>query len=131
MKNWDAPVYAFFKPKPTIKYVNGRKVHIFECAAKPCLKGKFIRRFLYTGNSSSTSNLRHHVKNCWGEDCLSAADQVCDVKTLRQTLNNHKPSNGLLTTAFEWLGKGVVTYSHCQHTKIKARYVPNYCSDSY
>jgi hypothetical protein len=31
MKRWDAPVYAFFRPTPAIVYVEGRKVHVFEC----------------------------------------------------------------------------------------------------
>ena len=36
MKKWDGPVYAFFKPTPAVKYVSGRKAHVFECAAGQC-----------------------------------------------------------------------------------------------
>jgi hypothetical protein len=31
-KKLDAPVYAFFKPSPTVEYVAGCKAHVFECA---------------------------------------------------------------------------------------------------
>ncbi|KAI9430132.1 hypothetical protein BJY52DRAFT_1208109 [Lactarius psammicola] len=101
LKCWDAPVYAFFKPIPSIQYINNCKAHVFECAASPCHhKTQFMCWFLYTGDSSSTSNLCRHSKLCWGDKALAAADEVCDVKT-----------------AF---GTGQVTYSHHQHTKIKA-----------
>jgi hypothetical protein len=128
-KSWDAPVYAFFKPTPTVQYFKNRKAHVFECAASPCrYKTQFVRRFLYTGDTSSTSNLRRHTKLCWGDEALAAADEAHDVKTARAALRSHKGVNGSITAVFKRVGTGKVTYSHRQHTKIEARYVPNFCS---
>ncbi|KAH8997057.1 hypothetical protein EDB83DRAFT_2204727, partial [Lactarius deliciosus] len=57
-KHQDAPVYVFFKPTPTVEYINKRKAHVFKCAARPCRHDtRLVHRFLYTGNTSSTSNL--------------------------------------------------------------------------
>jgi hypothetical protein len=47
-KKWTSPVYVFFKPTPDIKYKDGRRCHVFECAAGSC-KGKnsrYVSRFL-------------------------------------------------------------------------------------
>jgi hypothetical protein len=124
-KKWDAPVYVFFKAPPTVQYFNNRKAHVFECAASPCRnKTKSVRRFLYTGDTSSTSNLRRHARLCWGDEALDAADETRDIKTAREALANHKGLNGSITAAFKRVGTGAVTYSHRQHTKIEARYVP-------
>jgi hypothetical protein len=35
-KEWDAPVYVFFKPMPVVEYIGGHKAHVFECAARSC-----------------------------------------------------------------------------------------------
>ena len=124
-KSWDAPVYVFFKPTPSVQYINKRKVHVFECAASPCrYRTKFVRRFLYTSDASSTSNLRRHARFCWGEDALAAADETRDVKTAREALGKHKGLNGSITAAFKRVGMGKVTYSHRQHTKLESRHVP-------
>ena len=124
-KKWDAPVYAFFKPEPTIEYVDGRKAHIFECAVKSCRsKSKFVRRYLYTGDTSSTSNLRRHAKLCWGEAVVAAADTTGSLAFARSALSKKKGAAGLITAAFDReKNTGTVTYSHLQHTKVQARYV--------
>ncbi|KAF8960089.1 hypothetical protein BDZ97DRAFT_1761045 [Flammula alnicola] len=58
-KDWDAPIYVFFKPMPSVEYINGRKAHVFECGASQCrCRTRFVRRFLDTGDAKSTSNLR-------------------------------------------------------------------------
>jgi hypothetical protein len=49
MKRWDALVYAFFKPIPAIEYVDGRKAHIFECAATSCHQKT---KYIYVGFST-------------------------------------------------------------------------------
>ena len=113
MKRWDASVYAFFKPIPTIDYVNDRKAHIFECAVTSChQKSRFVRRFLYTNDTSSTSNLRRHAKVCWRADAIVAADQTGGTTTACKALANQSEVNGSITAAFERAGKGKVTYSH-------------------
>lgn len=55
MKEWTAPVYAFFHPRPTIVEVDGRQAHDFKCAARAC-KVK-VRRYMDTKDARSTSNL--------------------------------------------------------------------------
>ena len=74
-KEWDAPVYVFSKPFPTIQYIKDRKAHVFICAASPCLgQTRFVHRFLDTSDAKSTSNLQHHAKMCWSEEAVRAAD---------------------------------------------------------
>jgi len=124
MKRWDAPVYVFFKPIPAIEYFDNRKAHVFECGATSCRqKTKYIRRFLYTGDTSSTSNLRCHAKVCWGEEAVTAADRTGSTATACKALANQSGTDGSITAAFECVGKGKVTYSHRQHTKAESRYV--------
>jgi hypothetical protein len=124
MKRWDAPVYVFFKPVPAIEYFNDCKAHIFECAATSCRqKTKYIHCFLYTGDTSSTSNLHRHVKVCWGEEAVAAADKTGSAATAHKALTNQSGINGSITAAFERVGKEKVTYSHRQHTKAESRCV--------
>jgi hypothetical protein len=122
LKEWDAPIYVFFKPSPTVEYINGRKAHVFECAAKSCkCKVRFVRRFLDTGDAKSTGNLRRHAKTCWGQETVTAADNTRDVATARSVLEQAKGLNGSITAMFRRAAKGKVTYSHRQHTSIEAR----------
>ncbi|KAG1722400.1 uncharacterized protein EDB91DRAFT_1240224 [Suillus paluster] len=69
------------------------------CQAKRC-KNK-VRRYLDKGDARSTGNMRKHVRSCWGDEVLKAADQAKD--------------------ANERKGKGKVTYSHHQHTRAETR----------
>ena len=78
-KDWNSPIYVFFKPTPSIEYIKECHVHIFECNAKHC-KGKgnghMVHRYLDTTNAKLTSNLHKHVKICWGEDVVATADET-------------------------------------------------------
>jgi hypothetical protein len=41
-KDWNAPIYAFFKPMPVIEYVDNCHAHVFECGALHCKgRGRF------------------------------------------------------------------------------------------
>ncbi|KAH9033808.1 hypothetical protein EDB85DRAFT_1864284, partial [Lactarius pseudohatsudake] len=123
-KKWTARVYAFFKPTPSIEYVDGRKAYVFECNMRRCRStaSKFVRRYLYTGDASSTSNLRRHAKICWGDEAVAAADLTNNLRTAREALSKTKMGvNGSITAAFERVGNSKVTYSHRQHTRIEAR----------
>lgn len=114
----------FFKPTPTIEYFGGRKAHVFECGLSRCRsKTKFIRRYLYTGDTSSTSNLRRHAKICWGDEAVAAADKTGNLGIAREALSKQKGANGSIVASFERVGKSKVTYSYRQHTKAEARYV--------
>jgi len=76
-----------------------------------------------TGDISSTSNLCRQAIRCWGDEAVAAADKTTNARIAREALSNKEP-NRSITAAFEGVGKGRVTYSHRQHTKAEARYIP-------
>jgi hypothetical protein len=103
--------------------VKGRRVHVFECAAKTCRgkNGRDVRRFLDTSDAKSTSGLRRHAKSCWGDEAVEAADSTQDLQGARVILAKTKLRDGSITAEFERIGKGKITYSHRQHTKTESR----------
>ncbi|PPQ84551.1 hypothetical protein CVT26_002898 [Gymnopilus dilepis] len=122
MKKWNTPVYAFFKPRPAIAYVEGRKVHVFECGASHCkCKTHAMQRYIDTGDVSSTSNLCWHATQCWGEEAIAAVQETCNLQGSQEVLSGIKEVNGSITAALERVGKEKVTYSHRQHTKAESR----------
>ena len=122
-KDWTSPIYTFFRKWPRIDYVNGRRVHVFECAAGKCRgkNGRDVRRFLDTGDAKSTSGLHRHAKNCWGDEAVEAADGTKDLEGAREVLAKTKLRDGSITAEFERIGKGKVSYSHRQHTSTESR----------
>jgi hypothetical protein len=123
MIQWNTPIYAFFKPTPIIDRIDGRSAHIFECSAKSCKgrNGRYVRRYLNTGDATSTSNLRRHAKHCWGEETVTAAVNTHDIWGARAVLEKSIPKDGSITAAFERIGKEKLTFSHRQHTKTESR----------
>ena len=118
-KKWTAPIYAFYHPVPEIVYVDGRRCHVFTCTEKSC---KFrCRRYLDKGDSNSTGNLRIHVKTCWGEEALKAAESVGSVAGARENVVQSLNQSGSISVCFERQGKGQVTYSNRQHTRTETR----------
>jgi hypothetical protein len=71
----------------------------------------------------STSNLQRHAKLCWGEEAVVAADGTHDVRMAHTAIKSCKSLDGSITAAFEWLGRGAVTYSHRQFTKEELQYI--------
>src|SRR6202042_3983526 len=120
-KKWTSPIYAFFEPTPVIEYVNGHRSHVFKCAGWSCKKT--VRWFLDKKDSTSTSNMRKHVKSCWGEDALKAAMEAGTAKHARKTVVKELKGSGTITASFERKGKGKVTFSHHQHTKAETKSV--------
>lgn len=121
-KEWNSPIYVFFKPNPSIEYIHERRVHVFECSARHCKgkgNGRFVRRYLDTGDAKSTGNLRKHAKVCWGLETVAAADETRNIVTARKALE--KVKDGSITEAFERVAKGKVTYSTRQHTTTQSR----------
>ena len=57
---------------------------------------------------------------------MGAADKTSNAKVAHEALSN-KEADGSIAAAFERVGKGKVTYSHCQHTKLEARYIYFLC----
>ncbi|KAH9049445.1 hypothetical protein EDB84DRAFT_1260893, partial [Lactarius hengduanensis] len=46
-KEWDSPIYIFFKPLPSVEYVDAHKAHVFKCGARQCrFQNRFVCRFL-------------------------------------------------------------------------------------
>jgi hypothetical protein len=130
-KDWNAPIYAFFHPVPSIDYVGNlaRHVHVFKCNAKVC-KGKgmnwrHVWRYLDTADGRLTSNLRCHAKICWGEEAITGADATKSHCVAHENVEKSlRMLDGSITAMFEHIkGKGSVTYSHRQHTKTESRYV--------
>ncbi|KAG1718887.1 uncharacterized protein EDB91DRAFT_1009556, partial [Suillus paluster] len=81
-----------------------------------------IRRFLDTGDARSTGNMCKHVKNCWGEDALAAAVQTKNAREAHETVVQGILMTGTITASFERKGKGKVTFSHHQHTKMETNF---------
>jgi hypothetical protein len=122
-KDWNSPIYVFFKPTPSIEYIKERCVHVFECNVKHCNgkgNGHMVRHYLDTTDAKSTSNLCKHVKICWGEDVVAAADETRDVLAAREALGKIKMKDGSILKTFERVVKSKVTYSHCQHTMMES-----------
>jgi hypothetical protein len=116
---WMSPVYAFYQPVPTIEVTDGRRCHLFACTGNSC---KYTcRRYLDKGDANSTGNLRKHVKSCWGDKVLQAAEQMESVHDAREKVVNVVKQSGSITVAFERNGKGKVTFSTRQHTKVETR----------
>ena len=85
-------------------------------------RNRVVRRYLDTGDRSSTSNMRKHAKGCWGEITLTAAYNGGNATDARKGLQEAKEEpDGSITAVFERTGKGKVSYSHRQHTKTQTR----------
>jgi hypothetical protein len=122
-KDWSSPVYVFFRWTPRIEYKKERQCHVFECAVENCKAqtGRDVRRFLDTSDAKSTRNMRKHAKVCWGAETVTAADATKCLASVREVLAKAKLKDGSITAEFVRIGKGKVTYSHRQHTKMEAR----------
>jgi hypothetical protein len=87
---------------------------------------RHIQRFLDTTDGKSTSNLCRHGKICWGEEAVAGADAARSHGAARKIVEKSlRMLDGSIVAMFEHVkGKGKVTYSHKQHTKTEAQYVP-------
>ena len=120
MKEWMAPIYAFFEPMPVVEYVDIRRCHIFQCAASECKhKLRGVCQFLDKGDAKSTSNMRKLAKKCWGDEVVDSVDKAKNANKVHATTVKGTLDLQSITAAFE--RKGKVKYSHWQHTKTKAR----------
>jgi hypothetical protein len=53
---------------------------------------------------------------------VATADSTCNISMAHMAIQNCKSIDGSITAAFQQLGRGMVTYSHQQFTKVEARY---------
>lgn len=122
MKDWVAPVYAFFKPDPLVEYVEGRRCHAFQCIAKCCKqKSRLVRRYLDKGDAKSTGNMRKHAKKCWGDEIVAEADKAKTATDVRDATVKGFLNPQLITAAFKRKRKGKITYSYRQLTKTELK----------
>jgi hypothetical protein len=125
MKQWNTPIYTFFRPTPAIENIEGCCAHVFECGAKTCKgKGKHgwtVRHYLNTADVTSMSNLRQHAKICWGDKTVAVAGSIKDVYAACAVLAKPAVRDGSITAAFERVGKAKdkVTFLQRQHSKTE------------
>jgi hypothetical protein len=67
-------------------------------------------------------NLWKHTKLCWGEETVAAADNMKDIHVALKALEK-KSVDSSITSAFEHVSKGKVTYSHHQYNTAEAWWV--------
>ncbi|KAG2043841.1 hypothetical protein BDR03DRAFT_930691 [Suillus americanus] len=109
MKEWTSPVYAFFDPTLRIIEKDGQQAHEFKCS-------------IWTQkDAQSTGNMRKHVKSCWGDVVLQAADDAKDASEVRTKIIPRILQDGSIMASFERKGKGKVTYSNHQHTRAETK----------
>ena len=58
-----------------------------------------------------------------GSDTVAATNGMRDVKMACAVIQGCKSLDGSITTAFQWLGRASVSYSHRQFTKFELQYV--------
>jgi hypothetical protein len=118
-KDWNSPVYAFFKPVPNVGHEGGHRYHEFLCAAKGCQKK--VWHYLDKKDAKSMSNMQTHAKLCWGADVVEAADRTKNAKEACDSVIKPLTKDGSIMAIFECVGKGKVTYSHRQHMKTETK----------
>jgi len=92
-------------------------MHEFTCLQKHCHQK--IVRYLDTKDAQSTGNMRRHVKKCWGEGVLTAAESAKDANEACSRIIHGFLKTGKITEMFE--RKAKATYSTIQHTKSETR----------
>lgn len=119
-KRWSAATYAFFKPNPSLEEIKGRRAYVFRCANTGCKHE--VRRYLATTDTKSTSNMRRHVKSCWGKEALDAADAMKTAANAKDAISTYWRTQDI-KVAFGNVGKKTVSFSTHQHTPSETRYV--------
>lgn len=120
-------MYAFFEADVTIhETADGRRAHIFKCAARHCkgrgLRPREVNRWLDKKDRSSTGSLKDHARSCWGEELVKeAGESGSNIAETRKVLRGATLEQGKLTAVFERTGKGKITYSHIPHTREETR----------
>ena len=97
------------------------KCHEFTCNAQNC-KGKgrnprIVRHFLDMKDKTSTKTLRVHAINCWGQENVKNSENASNITSARESLKGAELCDGSITTVFERMSKGKVSYSHRNHTE--------------
>ena len=120
---------AVLSVKKTAEAVGGSEVWKCGCAeggrkTVPLQKGlssRSMKRFV--DNSASTSNLWKHAKIYWGDNMIKVADETKDVGVAHIASKAALGNRSMMAMFEQAKGKGVVTYSHMQHTKTETKYI--------
>ena len=123
-QRWRSPIYGFFHPAIEISYKNGRRSHVFRCAAKGC-KAE-VRRYLDTGDRASSGNLFKHARACWGNEVVNHAIDLGDADVVREKVVTAKPKSGSITDFFRQTNPHKPKFSHRPLTKVQTRCVSNF-----
>ncbi|KAE9399593.1 hypothetical protein BT96DRAFT_820371 [Gymnopus androsaceus JB14] len=110
---WNSPIYGFFSEDIVIGYdAKNGKYHYFKCNTTHC-KGKGgVRCYQKMDDRSSTSNLKKHAMNCFGQDAVDAATIGANSST--------RP-DGSIFAAFGRQGARPVTVTHKAHSNAEIR----------
>ena len=112
-KTWCLVVYGFFKNKVVIGYEEGRKYHLFKCAAK-CCKGKGgVQHYQDSQDCMAMSNLKIHSMKCFGADAVDATFKKSPVTI----------PGASIFASFAQLGQWAVSFLHWAHTSDETRFV--------
>ena len=102
MKDWLAPIYAFFCSIPVVKYVEGCRCHVFQCAAKSCrYKSRGVRRYLDKSDVKSTGNMRKNARKCCGDETVASTDNANNTNEVHMTTVKGILDAQSITAAFE------------------------------
>lgn len=124
---WRSAIYGFYLPEVTVGENNKRKCLEFVCAAQGCRQ--IVRRYLDTGDRSSSSNLGKHAKGCWGRETVEQAKTIGDKDAVRQSITSGLQKNGQISDYFtagatgEKKKNAKQSYSHQQMSRRETRYV--------
>lgn len=67
----------------------------------------------------SALHLHKHAKACWGEETVKKTMEASNASEAREVLSKSK--DGSIAAAFQFKGKGNISYSHRQHTRTETR----------
>ncbi|KAI1785791.1 hypothetical protein LXA43DRAFT_899061, partial [Ganoderma leucocontextum] len=118
-QRWRSPVYGFFLSEVEVAYKDGRRSHLFQCAAKGC--GVCIRRYLDTKDHASSGNLFKHARLCWTNEAVDHAIELGDADVVHEKLVKPKAQSKSITEFFSQTNGKKMKYSHHALTKIDTR----------
>ena len=85
--------------------------------------GHVIKRNKDTADATSTSNLKAHALKCFGEDAVTAAMDVKNLKAARDVMKDKVSlrRSGSIAVAFQRAGTEKITYSTTPATTLEVR----------
>ncbi|KAJ3836237.1 hypothetical protein EV361DRAFT_804856 [Lentinula raphanica] len=114
-------VYSFFHAEPEVEFGKKNTADYLVFCCTQC--GEKIRQGINTGDRGSTSNMREHVKKCWGEDALTAVKD-CTLEQARDAVKKYsKGKQTTLTLVIKTVKTWFKTFSTRPPEKEKIRWL--------